>query len=134
MNEWILTGCRVWGTPEFSVGKEQNMARFRVGYWDGRKDGEKKLYEFFQMTAFGKTADLVEKHMYEKQIVNIKAGIRNNNWTDKDGNKRYDFYFTVKEIEFVTWDNKQDNRPARPAPEPAAPSGFAELLDDTLPF
>ena len=61
------------------------------------KDGET---DFFNITAFGKTADFCDKWFTKGSRVFIEGRLQTSNYTDKDGNKRTGYDVIVDNIEF----------------------------------
>ena len=96
--------------------------------------------DFISCQVWGKTAETVAKYFAKGSEIAAEGSYTNNNFTDKDGNKRYSVVITVKEIVFV---EKNKNSPAARGEEPAyvspaAPadlSGFEEIAgDEDFPF
>ena len=95
--------------------------------------------DFFRFTAFGKTAEVIEKYFKKGSRICINSHAQMNNYTDKDGNKRSSLTFIVDAIDFVdTKAESQQNAPqAGSQPEPKVPTDdFVNIPDniEDLPF
>ena len=65
-----------------------------------RADGEEKPgTDFFQVLAFGRTKDFVDKYLKKGMKVQVTGTIRNDNY-EKDGSTVYQNSFIANEIEF----------------------------------
>lgn len=107
MNKVIEMG-RLTRDPEISSSNSgTTFARFSIAV-DRRfkKEGEPDA-DFFNCTAFGKTAEFVEKYLQKGTKVLVTGRLQNNNYTNKDGQKVYDVRIMVEEMEFA--ESKKDN-------------------------
>ena len=107
MNKVIEMG-RLTRDPEISSSNSgTTFARFSIAV-DRRfkREGEPDA-DFFNCTAFGKTAEFVEKYLQKGTKVLVTGRLQNNNYTNKDGQKVYDVRIMVEEIEFA--ESKKDN-------------------------
>lgn len=98
-----------------------------------RRDGDPEA-DFFRCTAFGKLAEFVEKYLKKGTKIVLRGTIQNNNYTDRQGVKRYDTQVIADSIEFA--ESKKSEEPARKEPEPDK-DGFVYCengLDEELPF
>lgn len=135
MNKVIMTG-RLTRDPEIRTSGNTQIARFSLAV-DRRfkREGEPDA-DFFNCTAFGKTAEFVEKYLTKGIKVNLVGRVENNNYTDKEGNKVYSVQILVEEIEFAESKNASQgqSKEANVTPE----SGFMtipdDVDDDNLPF
>lgn len=79
-----VTVCNFW----FAVGRKFKQ--------EGHPDAD-----FFSCTCFDKIAEIFEKCQIGKGTkLLLECEARNNNWTDKEGNKHYDITFYVNGFEF----------------------------------
>ncbi len=139
MNKLFLTG-RFTRDPEVRTTGETSVARFALAVdRKFKREGEPDA-DFFNCTAFGKTADFVEKYFKKGMKANICGRVQNDNYTDKNGNKCYSVQIMVEEIEFGESKNASGNTEAYTAAPKAstAPGGFMNIPDDVsdegLPF
>lgn len=107
MNKVIEMG-RLTRDPEISNSTSgTTFARFSIAV-DRRfkREGEPDA-DFFNCTAFGKTAEFVEKYLQKGTKVLVTGRLQNNNYTTREGQKIYDLRIMVEEIEFA--ESKKDN-------------------------
>ena len=108
MNKVIEIG-RLTKDPEITTSTSgTTFARFSIAV-DRRfkKEGEPDA-DFFNCTAFGKTAEFIEKWIKKGIKVAIIGRLQNNNYTNKEGQKVYDIRIMVEEIEFA--ESKKDGQ------------------------
>jgi single-strand DNA-binding protein len=88
--------------PEIkNTEKGKKLAKFSIAtnetYYNTKGD---KVVEtqWHNLVAWGKVADVVEKYLSKGTEVAIEGKLMNNNYTDKDGNKRYSTEIQVNEL------------------------------------
>lgn len=88
--------------PEIkSTEKGKKLAKFSIAtnetYYNAKGD---KVVEtqWHNLIAWGKVADVVEKYLSKGTEVAIEGKLMNNNYTDKDGNKKYTTEVLVHEL------------------------------------
>jgi single-strand DNA-binding protein len=84
-----------------TIGKDRKMARFTLAtndYYINEKGDRKEDTQWHRLVAWGKTAEIVEKHVKKGQQVAISGKLTNNNWEDKDGNKHQHVEVVINEI------------------------------------
>lgn len=64
--------------------------------------------DFFNLTAFGKTAEFISKYFTKGQQVLVTGRIQNRTWEDDKGQKRYATDFIVEEKYFA--DSKKEGQ------------------------
>ena len=79
----------------------KKLAKFSIAtnetYYNAK--GEKVVEtQWHNLIAWGKVADLVEKYLTKGTEVAIEGKLMNNNFTDKDGNKKYYTEVQVHEL------------------------------------
>lgn len=101
MNKFIASGrlCSDCDTRYTTDGKPVVKFRFAVNRRFAR-EGEQEA-DFFNCIAFGKTAETMGKCSIVKGTkLLLDAEVRNNNYTDKEGKRRYDTQVVVNTFEF----------------------------------
>lgn len=100
-----------------------------------KKDGEPTA-DFYKCIAFGKIAETIEKYAGTKGTqLGLEGRFQNNNWTDKNGNKHYDFQFLVSKITFCGTKNQKSNQQEVPKPMDDSFMTIPDGLDDSgFPF
>ena len=140
MNKVILMG-RLTRDPEVRYNGDMAIARMSIAV-DRRfkKEGEPEA-DFFNLTAFRKTAEMAEKYLKKGTKVVIDGEIRNDNYTNKEGVKVYGTQILVNSIEFAESKSAASaastaSAPAAPAPAPAGDEfmSIPEGIDEELPF
>lgn len=132
MNKVIEMG-RLTRDPEISSSNSgTTFARFSIAV-DRRfkREGEPDA-DFFNCTAFGKTAEFVEKYLQKGTKVLVTGRLQNNNYTNKEGQKVYDVRIMVEEMEFA--ESKKDNNQSTQDTQGADFLNVPEGLVEELPF
>lgn len=91
--------------------------------------------DFFNCTAFGKTAEIVEKHLVKGVKIIVRGEVHNEEYTNKDGQTVKATRVYVDNIEFC--ESKSARSGQQTETEPASGDGFMNVpagLDDELPF
>lgn len=120
----------------YSQGQNSTaIAKFSVACdRDYKRDGEPTA-DFYNCISFGKLAETIEKYAGTKGTqIGLEGRFQNNNWTDKDGNKHYDFQFMVSKITFIGSKSSNNNQ-SKPAP--STDDSFMNIpqgIEDELPF
>jgi len=90
------------GAPEIRTTKNgKKMARFSMATSEVYKNanGEKVTEtQWHNLIAWGKVADIAEKYLAKGTEVAIDGKLINNNYTDKEGNKKYSTDVHVNEL------------------------------------
>lgn len=125
MNKVILTG-RLTRDPEIRVTQDGQTTIARFGLAVDRKGKEQKA-DFFNLTAFNKTAQFAEKYLKKGTKVNVIGHLQNDEYTNRDGQKVTSTIVIVEEVEFCE-SKKQEQKP----------DGFMDIPKDIdseeLPF
>ncbi|MCR5144753.1 MAG: single-stranded DNA-binding protein [Lachnospiraceae bacterium] len=137
MNKTIMMG-RLTNDPDvrFGAGNNTQITRFNIAVnRQFKREGDPDA-DFFSCVCFGKTAEFVEKYFKKGNRILVEGEVRNNNYTNKDGQKVYGTELLINSVEFCESKNSNNNSSA-PSPAGPAPdnSGFMEMPDeDELPF
>ncbi len=158
MNRVILMG-RLTRDPEVRYSQGENsmaIARFTVAVdRRGRKGqdngGEQQTADFIGCTAFGRTAEFVQKYFTQGRRILLQGRIQTGSYTNREGQRVYTTDVIVDDVEFC--DNKSSESNAaggynnnyggyqptsRPAPSSAIGDGFMNIPDgvedEGLPF
>lgn len=101
MNQFTFCG-RLTADPEirYAKGEKQTcVASFTLAV-DRRFKRENETTDFFKCVAFGKTAEVIEKHVSKGSKLIIIGEVQNDNY-EKDGVKHYGMKFVVNQMEFA---------------------------------
>lgn len=103
-----------------------------------KKEGEPDA-DFFNVVAFGKTAEFLEKYFGKGKQIAIVGRVENDNYTDKDGKKVYGTRILIEECDFCG--NKEDSTTKGQKTQNTANNevkeGFVNIpdgVDEELPF
>lgn len=111
MNKWTFMG-RLTREPEMRYTDDPEplaIARFGVAVAKRSTRGGEAA-DFFEITAFGKLAEFVEKYLTKGVKILAVCRVENNNYTRRDGSKAYGFRFVAEEIEFCESKAAADQR------------------------
>lgn len=137
MNKVLVTGRMVKDATINDTGNTK-IAKFTVATQRNFKDKDGKYGADFPMcTAFGKTAELIEKYFHKGSQIGVIGRINTGSYTDKNGNKVYTTDIAVENVEFIG--SKAENEAAQKeeSPKSNAADGFMNIpegTDDDLPM
>lgn len=92
-----------------------------------KRDGEPDA-DFFYCTAFGKTAEFIEKYLKKGTKIVITGHLQNDTYTDKEGQKKTTTKIMVDSCEFA------ESKAAQSNDAPAPKQQTEEDLMSELPF
>lgn len=67
-----------------------------------KKDAEVTA-DFFNIVVWGKIAETCANYLKKGRLVALRGRLQNNNYTDKDGVKRYTVEVIAEEVKFIDW-------------------------------
>lgn len=127
MNKIIIKG-RLTRDPELKAGGTgTEYCKLTVAV--DRRGGKEKITDFFDCTAFGKTAAAISQYMTKGREILIEGRMQSNTY-EKDGQKRKSWDLVVDTFEFCG--SKQDSAGAPAAVD--AQSGMQIAEGEELPF
>ncbi len=129
----VFGAGRLTADPElrYSQGTNQTaVAKFSLAADRKFKKDGKPVADFFDCTVFGKQAEFVAKYFKKGNKMIVNGELQNDNYTDKNGVKRYNTQIIVDEIEFAESKKAEDQPTAKPATQQAAPIKD----EDEIPF
>lgn len=129
MNRVILIG-RLTRDPEVRYTQMQTaVARFTVAVnRQVSKESGQPAADFIEVTAFGKTAELMERFFTRGKQIALEGRIRNNRYEDKHGNMVYTYQVIAERIEFVGSKGMEEKQS-----DDLIPEGFS-AMDEEMPF
>lgn len=143
MNKVIMMG-RLTRDPELSYTQGSTLAigKFSIAIdRKYKKPNDTVTADFFNCTAFGKTAEFVEKYFKKGNRILLTGRVQNDNYTNKEGQKVYSTQIMVDEVEFAESKGTADRGDSRDdfggAQPEAAADGFMNVesdQDSSLPF
>ena len=84
---------------EFADTKDSDIVNFTIA--SSRKYKDKEDVTFVDCTAYGQTAVNIAKFFSKGNPIAVQGRLSQNNWTDRDGNKRSKIYLTVDGFHFT---------------------------------
>lgn len=96
-NNFSLAG-RLTNDPELKTGASIPYMRVRLAV-DGydRKEKARKT-DFFNITIFGAKAEVVAKYCHKGSFLMVTGELKDNQYTDKEGNKRYETQLLADDV------------------------------------
>lgn len=116
MNKVILIG-RLTRDPDFRQTQSGVPAcKFTIAVDRKYKsqDGEKQS-DFINIQAWRNTAEFVSRYFTKGNKIVVEGSLQNQNWTDEDGNKHYDYVVVAESVEFGE-SKHSDNKPQTDTP------------------
>ena len=108
MNNVVMIG-RLTKDPELKYTGTNNIAlcsfSIAVDRPFTKKDDEVKA-DFFNVVVWGKTAEHCANYLKKGRKAAIKGRFQNNNYTDKDGVKRYSLELIAEQVDIIDWGDK----------------------------
>ena len=99
-----------------------------------KKDAEVTA-DFFNIVVWGKIAETCANYLKKGRLVALRGRLQNNNYTDKDGVKRYAVEIIAEEVKFIDWgDRKVGNSNDEFMPDGIDEEGYRTINDDSVPF
>lgn len=105
MNKVFLSG-RLTREPEVKYS-QSNTAFARVGIAVDRAFSKEKVADFFNLVAFGKTAEFLGKWFSKGSKLLVEGRLQTSKYKDKDGNERTSTEVVVDNVEFADSKKKE---------------------------
>ena len=105
MNKVFLSG-RLTRDPETKYS-QSNTAFARVGIAVDRPFSKNKEVDFFNLVAFGKTAEFLGKYFSKGSKLLVEGRLQTSKYKDKDGNERTGTDVIVDNVEFADSKKKE---------------------------
>lgn len=64
---------------------------------------------FLPVVVFGKLSEITSKWLHKGDLISSEIIIKNNNYTDKNGVKKYGYQFIANKINFLRLNKKKDD-------------------------
>lgn len=115
---------RLTREPEVRYGGANNtaVARFSIAVDRRFKREGEPTADFFNCTAFGKLGEFVEKYLKKGTKIVLDGELRNDNYTNKEGQKVYGIQIIANQIEFAESKNASQQ----------TPGNFADSADSSI--
>ena len=126
MNLVVLGGRLVKDCELTKTTKGLAITKFTVAVND-YAGGEVKT-SYINCTAFGKTAESIDKHFHRGDLILLNGRINQNKYTNKEGKSVSLIEVVVSEFMFTAKKEIKEDEPC------SAPTDTDELTDEDLPF
>lgn len=137
MNTIIAMG-RLTRDPEVKYGVDNKaVAHYSIAVNRKIKREDEPEADFFNLVSFNKQAEFVEKYLRKGTKIVVEGELRNNNYTNKDGQKVYGMQIITRSIDFAESKGGQTGGNAVPNAPQSDGDGFMSIPDDIgdeLPF
>lgn len=140
MNIVAITG-RITKDLELKQAGQTQVINFSMAVENPYKKDDAS---FFEIVAFGKTAELLNKYCGKGSKIGVDGTLKQDRFTDKEGNNRSVVRITANRIEFLdtkgqsNGQSQQQNGQAKTQQAPAKDNPFAngnaDINTDDLPF
>lgn len=134
MNKVILMG-RLVADPETRYTQNNiSMCRFRIAVnRQGKPQEGQPNADFLEIVAWRSTADFVAKYFKKGMQVLVEGYLRNNSWTDQQGNKRYRDDIHADNVYFAEGKRDNSGAPSYNAPSYGGGSPYGDAPQASNP-
>jgi single-strand DNA-binding protein len=102
MNKVMLIG-NLTKDPEIkTTATGKKVASFSLAINDGKDQNGTEIVQYFNLNAWDKTADVIEKYVKKGHKIMASGRLKNRSWDKPDGTKGYATDITVSDIELLT--------------------------------
>lgn len=130
-NITILTG-RITKDLELKQAGQTTVTNFSLAVDNPFKKDDTS---FFDVVAFGKTAELLNNYCGKGSKILIEGNLKQDRFTDKEGNNRSVVRVVANRVEFLDSKGSNQEQPKQQANDPFAnATGPIDVSDDSLPF
>lgn len=70
---------------------------------------------FIDVVVYGNVAETTSKYCKKGDLIGVQAKVVNNNWTDSNGNKHYDYKFMGYKVTFLSTKKEKNNQVEQPS-------------------
>ncbi|TLG72069.1 single-stranded DNA-binding protein [Culicoidibacter larvae] len=115
------------------VGDKQTaLLNFNIAV---KRKMQKDKTDFIPCTAWGKTAENIEKYFRKGSMIGITGEVQQDEYTAQDGSKRNKIYVNVNSFDFVeSKSSAQSNEYQAPSHGYEEPTQTFDITNDDLPF
>lgn len=119
MNKVVMVGRLAQDPKLFSTTNGNSVCSFSIAVDRRRKAEGQPTADFFNVTAWGKTGEIIHQYLNKGRQIAIEGRLENRSYTDKQGNKRTATDIILDNFDFVGGGKKEDK---------------PEYTDEELPF
>ena len=132
----VILGGRLTADPELKQtpnGTPVVSFRIAVNRRFQSKENAQQQADFFNVTAWRGTAEIVSRYFHKGSCICIVGSIQNRSWTDQNGQKRYMTDIIAEEANFVESRNAQDGMPGMGAPDAYSTPAYSSPVQNNAP-
>lgn len=138
INHLVISGNCVRDPEVRTVGADKMVCSFTIANSTKFKGGDGELKEetaFIDCDAWGRQGEIAAQYYAKGSPAIVEGSLRQDNWTDKDGQKRSKLKLRVDRVHLVPRGERRESDAAdRPAPAPARPVARPGDDDNSPPF
>ena len=127
---------RITKDPEIRVGQSgSTVAKFDLAVERRFKREGQPNADYLKFTAFGKTAEFIQKYCKKGTKLIVESSFQNNNWQNREGKTVYDYMFVVNNLEFAeskSFANKGKSASKEESPAKPTDDDFMHVPDSEL--
>jgi len=135
-----IIGGRLGRDPELRFLPTSSIAVCSIAVavsekWKSKDGEQQERTTWLDCEAFGRTAEVINQYFRKGSNIHIEGKLRQDNWTDKDGNKRSKIKLVIDSFEFV--DSKGGDTGNAPPARAAAvkePAAHQPVEEEEIPF
>lgn len=123
------------GIDKTETSNGLTVAKFSINYSEKYKEDWKN--SFFEVTAFGKTAEMIEQYFDAGSAITIEGKLQQEQWEDQEGNKRSKVGIIVNRVHFPIRDKEDSSgnqEPKKSAPKKKEEFAGAPDTGGDVPF
>lgn len=105
MNDVILIGRISTDLELKEITGDKKLVNFNIAI---NRQGTKDKTDFIPCTCFNEIAENLVKYQKKGSLIAVKGSIRQNEYTDKEGNKRYSLNVIASRIQYLESTNKEN--------------------------
>ena len=98
--------------PELKTINNKKFVRFNIAVDDSYLNANREIVsntQWFTLVAWNKVAERVMKVVHKGKQIAVEGSLRNNDWTDSNGQHRYSTEINIDDIFVIDWmDNKSE--------------------------
>ena len=102
----------------YGAASQKAYTSFTIAVNYGKDKDGKDIVDYPEVTAFGKTAENIERCTGKGQMIAVDGHLRKGHYKNKDGNDVWELQAIVDAVKFISFKPKsEEKREAAPGPE-----------------
>lgn len=132
MNNLVIIG-RLTADPELrTTGTGKSVCNVSIAVDRFAVEEEQQSVDYIPIQVWGKVADNLCEYQKKGSQIAVEGSIRNDIWTDTDGNKKNKIYVLARKVEFLSKGKTEDKDVFEG--KTSVKQDEIVLTDDDLPF